>query len=232
LELLPNEELENPFVTLQDFAGSIELLMTDRLWEAWDAAGFVQSNITIPDGQGPRVVMLENASIGCIRDLMIPAAIENEFEQLGVRFVFSGESLPEQPVNLTYRLSVNPAASTLNQLGDLAPSYNSSNAIFEIVVPNEAPQLNLTSVKQVTPVQSVKVYPNPVNNQLTIQQLDKTHTIEKLEIFDIRGQLIYINSNLLKGNNIIDTQDWSNGIYVVKIFSQEGVQVVKVQINH
>ena len=60
-----------------------------------------------------------------------------------------------------------------------------------------------------------RVYPNPVSDYLHISYNQNINDNWTLMIYDIRGRLIYKDSFLQ--NKILDFNDMSKGIYVVKI---------------
>lgn len=63
------------------------------------------------------------------------------------------------------------------------------------------------------------LYPNPVTNTLNIQNLD-TKTIEKVSIYNLIGQLVKTTEGSQKA---IDVSDLSNGTYLVKVQTNEGI---------
>jgi len=73
---------------------------------------------------------------------------------------------------------------------------------------------------------SLKLYPNPVTNILTIES--KNVTISKVEIYSILGKKIKeIHSDF----KTIRTDNLSNGMYLIKIYSEKGM-VMKNVIFH
>lgn len=64
---------------------------------------------------------------------------------------------------------------------------------------------------------NIQVYPNPTNSLLFIKA--QNNNIEKIEIYNSFGQL-----NLTKGNDFqnIDVSHLSSGIYIMKIFTENG----------
>ena len=71
------------------------------------------------------------------------------------------------------------------------------------------------SVNQLSQNSLIKIYPNPINNEF---QMTNTSTeAMKLSIFNLNGQLIYTNE--LTGNNSmkINSENWSKGVYLIKI---------------
>jgi len=71
--------------------------------------------------------------------------------------------------------------------------------------------------------QSVKLYPNPVENILSIKS--ETIQVSKVEFYSVIGKKIKeIKSNF----NSITTNDLPNGIYIIKIFSKKGSIIKKI----
>jgi hypothetical protein len=69
---------------------------------------------------------------------------------------------------------------------------------------------------------SLKLYPNPVTNILTIES--KNISISKVEIYSILGkQIKEINSNF----DHIATDNLPNGVYLIKIYSEKGMVMKK-----
>ena len=71
---------------------------------------------------------------------------------------------------------------------------------------------------------SIKLYPNPVSNNLSVK-ISNNLNIEKVEIIGITGKLIK-ETNFI--NNSISTQNLKNGIYFVKIYSDKGISTKKI----
>ena len=63
-------------------------------------------------------------------------------------------------------------------------------------------------------------YPNPVQNDLTIEGTDD-ETIEKVVVSDIKGQIQYISSPYSMKHQI-SMSNWSKGIYFAHVFTQKG----------
>ncbi len=70
--------------------------------------------------------------------------------------------------------------------------------------------------------QSIKLYPNPVANKLTINSEIR---IIKVEIFTLLGQRVKIVN---KNFRLINLEYLSKGIYMIKIFSEKGITVRKL----
>jgi PKD repeat protein len=77
---------------------------------------------------------------------------------------------------------------------------------------------------------SVKVYPNPANDKLTLEKLPNDASVE---IYSITGELVYFIEIKSNQNEIaINVNDFIEGTYVVKIKSSEVVSVQKILITH
>jgi len=71
---------------------------------------------------------------------------------------------------------------------------------------------------------NIKIYPNPVSN---ILYFDTNNGINKVILFDILGRKILEQNNI----NNISVYDLQKGSYIVKLFSDKGVQTEKIIIK-
>jgi hypothetical protein len=76
-------------------------------------------------------------------------------------------------------------------------------------------QIN-TSVSQVEDASAILVYPNPANNLLTIEFLDKPNSAMVLQVFDLTGRLKLEASSNGLGFIQIDVSPLQNGVYWLK----------------
>lgn len=72
--------------------------------------------------------------------------------------------------------------------------------------------------------QQVSIYPNPINDHFTIDGV----VAERVEMFNLLGTKVLSVEN---PSNVIATNHLSNGLYIVKIYTNEGVAVKKVAKN-
>ena len=76
---------------------------------------------------------------------------------------------------------------------------------------------------------NVNIYPNPVNDRLYIETSTQ---IQSIEIYDIYGRIQNLrNSETQKLRNSIDVSDLNNGIYFVKVKTEEGNIVKRIVKN-
>lgn len=73
----------------------------------------------------------------------------------------------------------------------------------------------------------IEVYPNPVDNSLRVEAENMSHVL----VFDLLGQVVYetnCNSNILD----INVSEWSEGVYLLKVETAEGIVTHRVTVVH
>ncbi len=86
----------------------------------------------------------------------------------------------------------------------------------------------LTAVSEVAS-NNFSIYPNPSNGMLYINNYDLINYT--VEITDMQGKYIYNSSKLFGQQSAIDLSNNSNGIYIVKVNSANGVSTQKIILN-
>lgn len=115
------------------------------------------------------------------------------------------------------------------QIKDIKGSY-------EIPFPNNAPFTFLTFMKNVctdkllhTPktkkVASSKIYPNPTHTSITIEN---ESNISSIQMVDLMGKVVYQNESVNETAFTVDVSQFTNGLYVIKYFSDGKWNVGKV----
>ena len=72
---------------------------------------------------------------------------------------------------------------------------------------------------------AVTVYPNPVQNELTVSNVSNTSV--SINVFDINGKLIF-NSSSVSEKTTIETSSWNKGVYFVEISNGNATVTHKV----
>ena len=72
--------------------------------------------------------------------------------------------------------------------------------------------------------QNVGIYPNPVNSQLIISH---QVPLERITIYDLNGKKLYVETPH-QFDEVIDMTNFSEGIYFLKIFSQNHTLTRKI----
>ena len=73
---------------------------------------------------------------------------------------------------------------------------------------------------------NVSIYPNPVRDNLKIDNLEENTTIE---IYSITGQRVHTVSSVM-GSTEIDMSNLSNGVYVLKMQNGKNTRTEKIQV--
>ena len=90
----------------------------------------------------------------------------------------------------------------------------------------------VTSLDEIAANLNVKLFPNPADDFLWIQNL-KNQQIEKVELFNSTGKLIIQQKNNLANAMKIQTNHLPNGIYFIKIITNDSsISVEKVIVQH
>ena len=79
--------------------------------------------------------------------------------------------------------------------------------------------------------QSVKIFPNPTNNKATIEILNSQSLIVDISIFDLRGNLIFMDKDIRSSSYLIKNTAWSKGTYIVKIKMNDEIIHELIVIN-
>lgn len=113
--------------------------------------------------------------------------------------------------------------------------YTSGNYAVEIedangcTIVSDEVNVTLTAINEgvtVTPNQSIKLYPNPVKQFLTIEQANKN--IYSVSLYSIGGQQILHKEMLQNQIEQIDMSQLSKGIYIIKLVTDKRAEVHKI----
>jgi len=105
-----------------------------------------------------------------------------------------------------------------------SPSGNPPGQNYSLIV--YADNLTATVSREEIELSQIKIYPNPVENTLFIQNILDYHPIEKVEIFDAIGKKVYYSE--LSNNNSVDVSGLTGGIYLVKLYSDSAHTILKI----
>ncbi len=125
----------------------------------------------------------------------------------------------ENNPNLTCIIVDDAAWSTANWT-----SYIDATSTF---VNNQAACDALASVSENNLENQISIFPNPAANSIHIQN-DAGYVIDAISIYTILGKLIYQYKDI---QNSIDVSDLSNGMYLIKLNSNNKIITKKIIIN-
>jgi hypothetical protein len=114
------------------------------------------------------------------------------------------------------------------RIGDLTPANIGKEGTRQFslfIIDNDSTVLSINETNEGI---TTSVYPNPLSNWLRISS---SVAIEQLQIVGIDGKIVFA-AELNKEENItLNTVDWSSGIYIVHITTQEGVKSIRIVKN-
>jgi len=109
------------------------------------------------------------------------------------------------------------------------PYGNPGSAIIEVIVTSvEDPEITATglylfnetvSVPELL-IERVKMWPNPVADNLFIEQGFET---DRIELYNLNGQQVLMQA--LNSNNVVSVAHLPTGVYVARLFDREGNQL-------
>ena len=105
------------------------------------------------------------------------------------------------------------------------------DTVMSFIVPRMATVLQAEGVPAgiVEAVQSFKIYPNPASDLVSIKGTNGS-SFNRVQAFDITGRVVYTSD--ASGSSLsIDVSNWNNGIYLVQIATDSGVQVKRIVVN-
>ncbi len=88
--------------------------------------------------------------------------------------------------------------------------------------------LFLKEASELPQTMSSSIYPNPTSYQWTIA--NPQLAIQRVDIFAINGRLVKRNEQESQQEVTIPVYDLPNGLYLLKVYTSEGVQTLKAQI--
>ena len=105
------------------------------------------------------------------------------------------------------------------------------DTVMSFIVPRMTTVLQAEGVPAgiVEAAQSFKVYPNPASDLVSIKGTNGS-LFNRVQAFDITGRVVYASD--ASGSSLsIDVSNWNNGIYLVQIATDSGVQVKRIVVN-
>lgn len=160
-------------------------------------------------------------------------------------------NVPLATTSVNVNCDVEDARVTIVQNGEIIGKSNVSGGVATITFPaliSNMP-LTVTAVKQnYKPYQgtitvadgpaglnnvsfeSLNVYPNPVENVLTISW-DNDLAVNAIELYDLKGQLVYSSSSIVANQHKIDVNSFAKGVYTLITSTEESKKVEKIIVR-
>ena len=96
-------------------------------------------------------------------------------------------------------------------------SFNSPSEVLDVRIAKTT-----TKISDITKKDNIRIYPNPVKDNLYIDTSEYRSPISNISVFSYSGALIYRNV-ISADQTIIDTGSFPEGIYILKVESKEKV---------
>ena len=98
-------------------------------------------------------------------------------------------------------------------------TYNNTNDLFMLYAAQFSDTSFVESDTIPTNQTSLNIFPNPFTNSFSIQFPNNTNG--SVKVYSVDGRLIY-KSELFNSKNVINTQAWPNGCYIIDLTYSEG----------
>lgn len=148
-----------------------------------------------------------------------------------VQFTFTGPLMPNAPSDMFCALGKNdqkiyvvPSQNlVVVRQGNTAGGFNLAASAFDNVLWDYINKLicSPTSVQETTSNSLITYYPNPVDDQLTIE--NNTHDIKTIVVFNVLGmQINSFEHNHSSSKTILDFSSYEKGIYLIEVTDSKG----------
>ncbi len=216
------EQLSTGLDNSMDFLefGSIEVGMTEGLWELWANGGYASENLDVVD---ETMFELEASEGACLSSITLEPGAS---EVLGVRVNAHGQSFPGEEVPMLYEINMS--------YGD--GSAGSSNLI-EFTMPSSSPlegKRGTASVEETTKSQ-IRIFPNPAQDQIHVyygSPEESTVMDFDLKVFNMSGQVVLAKQALKMNQQVpLDVQGLGAGVYLVEFHAGAEVTTQRLVIK-
>ncbi|MFK7922178.1 MAG: T9SS type A sorting domain-containing protein [Bacteroidia bacterium] len=140
-------------------------------------------------------------------------------------------SIPGQPINGAEAL----CRAQLAAPNDAALARMYIDSIVGYLSPRLAIALDLQTTvsieKELGQEIGFQAFPNPANQQLTLQVADATHPIQEVRLMDITGRNVYTETGLQQTKVSLDRNNLPAGIYVLQVNVKGGTVTQKIQFD-
>ena len=158
----------------------------------------------------------------------------------GYMIIWADDEAAEGPLHAAWKLSVSgesctlstPTQSILDQVIFGVQTTNMGYArvpngtgSFVIQLPSFNSNNNSLSVNNFEFEKDLRVFPNPTNGLINIQ--NKNFPLTKIELYNLQGQLLKSHDFENENNVNIDGSELSNGLYILKINQSTTVKIFK-----
>lgn len=172
----------------------------------------VQQDIN-PDEFDVSTLQLINSSHG-VASRLNNNRVEFRFENINLGVADHG--------NILYKIKTKKSLKQGDRVTNTANIYFDYN--FPIVTNDANTQFGVLGLEEYTIDKSIKIYPNPAKDKITI---NAESILQSIQLYDIQGRLL---QTVLENNTttIMDLTRRASGLYLLKVTTDKGVKVEKI----
>lgn len=100
---------------------------------------------------------------------------------------------------------------------------NPANNIQEI----DSADCPLTGI-YATPIAAAKISPNPTQHSVLVQLKNSNTYLKQIAIIDLTGRVVGLHNIENENQTTVDLQNYNNGIYLLKIITNEGIIIERI----
>ena len=209
----------------------LSLNVLDNYTKTVDAFVCQGETYTFPDGTTGTAAQTQTsvltAASGCDSTIVTNLMIET----LDVSVTQSGATLIANQTGATY-LWIDCDNNNEPMIGEMGTSFTASiTGNYGVIVTigdcsdtSDCYLVDFANLDQFD-VDQLQVYPNPTNGELTIKWTGK---LDKIEIRDAIGRLVYKLENNLFDQQSVDINHVERGVYFVHLFHDDGIHVTEI----
>lgn len=163
------------------------------------------------------VLTVENTDelVFTFNNIMLPALQDDEPGSMGsISFTIS------QKEDLPLGTIINNTADIFFDFNEAIVTNTTENTIVE----------KTTSIKNVALANSIKIFPNPTQAILNINSIDQAN-IKSIKVLDLQGRQVFNANDMNTKNALLNLSNVVNGVYLLKIETENGSLIEKVTIS-
>jgi hypothetical protein len=162
---------------------------------------------------------------GTFQTIRVRANIQRE-DTLYIDLVGFGINIPRNTVEYKWL----GAASGLPLLQINVNEVFGTETVSSIVYQDSARITTAFSIDELELESGVNVYPNPAQNQVTVDFTDVV-TVRSIEVFDVQGRMVSFEKvNRSTKRELLDIANLREGMYYLRITAEEGVKATRIVI--
>lgn len=160
------------------------------------------------------------ADVPAITSVTVTSNVEGAFVALTMNNIILGTgTIAGGIANITI-----PAAAQGDIITVTITAYNYTPHIGSLTITSAAASIHENSLP------GISIYPNPATDYISIQTVNGA-TIDKINVYDMNGKVVYTNKNSVSGQYNIPADGWAKGTYNVQLTSANNTKTYRVVLK-